>query len=60
MPLFIIASIIALEHGAQQVWRRTVFSPIGACISCFFLAISFLPMSSFTCHVELVETSLQR
>jgi hypothetical protein len=27
-----MASMIALEHGAQQVWRRTVVSPIGACI----------------------------
>ena len=33
IPFCIIASIIALEHGAQHVWRRTVVSPIGACMA---------------------------
>jgi hypothetical protein len=32
IPFFIIASMMALEHGAQQVWRRTLVSPIGASI----------------------------
>jgi hypothetical protein len=32
IPLFMRASMIALEHGAQQVWRRTLLSPIGASI----------------------------
>jgi hypothetical protein len=30
MPFCIIASMMALEHGAQHVWSRTVVSPIGA------------------------------
>ena len=41
MPFCSIASMIALEHGAQHVWRRTVVSPIGACILlCFLFVIS--------------------
>ena len=41
IPLFIIASIMALEHGAQHVWRRTLVSPIGASILylTFFICI---------------------
>lgn len=30
MPDFIMASMMALEQGAQHVWRRTTVSPIGA------------------------------
>jgi hypothetical protein len=29
IPFCIIASMIALEHGAQQVWSNTTVSPIG-------------------------------
>jgi hypothetical protein len=41
IPFFIIASMMALEQGAQQVWRRTLVSPIGASILsfCFFISI---------------------
>ena len=36
IPFFIKASIMALEHGAQHVWRRTVVSPPGAWIDDVF------------------------
>ena len=36
MPFCIMHSIIADEHGAQQVWRRTCFTPPGASMFNFF------------------------
>ena len=51
--------MIALEHGAQHVWRRTVVSPIGACIS-DFLFICHFPCTGVETFAPVHGSSEQR